>query len=294
MGGKTKPVNTQKIQDTFTSDVLGSLVKRLQGQDLSKEETVAIGRYYALSVPKKMYRYRPEGQRELDTLVSCKVWFSLLSELNDPFESNFKVDAKSIIAADSDLKRKMNSLSYAKQQQYIKMALGNVDYDRFYHDILDNYTIACFSEISTSLLMWGHYSSGHRGMCIEYNTLELGEKSSKVVIPVKYTEKLPALSTSNKSQIMFSFLQIMRTKSSDWSYEYEWRCIQDVGACGDSLTSKGALLDSSAPKAVYVGCKADEAFIDSLKTICTDLLSIPLYKMIKSNDEFKLIPKRIN
>ena len=293
MSNKAKKINNSQTKDAFSSVVLGSIVKRLQDQELNKEEATAIGRYYSLDVPKKMYRYRPEGQREIDAIKNCKVWFSLLSELNDPFESNFKVDARSIIAVDNDLQRKMNSVSFVQQQQFIKKALENVDYDGFYRDILSNYTIACFSEINNSLLMWGHYSSGHRGICVEYDTLELGSNSSKVVIPVTYTEKLPALTTINEVKIMFSFLQIMRTKSSDWSYEREWRCIQDVSACGDNLTAKGALLDSSAPTAVYVACKADEALIESLKAICTDSLNIPLYKMIKSNDEYKLIPKLI-
>ena len=169
-----------------------------------------------------MYRYRPVGQRELDAVVDKKIWFSLLPELNDPFESNFKLDIDTIISADKDIQRKMSNVSYAEKLFYKKAALDSVDYDSFYRDILGHYTIACFSEINDSLLMWGHYSSGHKGVCIEYNTLELGEYG-KVLIPVSYRKNFPLMSATSDINITYSFLLVMRTKSSDWSYEKEWR-----------------------------------------------------------------------
>ena len=294
MSRKKQSNPKQKQGQNFSvSNLIDILVTILQGQALSNEDADSIGRFYTYNVPKKMYRYRPEHQREIETVITNKIWFSKISSLNDPFELNFQVDAMRIINSDIDMSKKMHSLPYLQQQSLLKKVSESVDYDEFHRNVSSKFTIACFSEKNDSLLMWGHYSSGHRGICIEYDTIDLGQAYGKVVVPVEYSNRLPAISLIDDTRIMRSFLDIIRIKSSDWKYEHEWRCIQDTGACGDNLTNNGALLDSSSPTAIYLGCMADGEFIKSLISSCKETLQIPIYRMVKARNEFKLIPEQI-
>ena len=123
--------------------------------------------------------------------------------------------------------------------------------------------------------------------------MNLGRVKRKVVIPVTYSDNLPVLRNIDETSIMRLLLQLLRTKCTDWKYEREWRCIQSKGACGDSWSPEGALLDSSPPTAVYVGCKADTVLIETLIDTCTNTLKVPLFKMVQSKKEYKLIPERI-
>jgi len=275
-------------------DVIEIFVKRFQNTPISNEEFNVVTKYYRQQAPSKIYRYRPEKLKEIKALVENKIWFSTLAQLNDPFEYNFKFDVMKILASRKDIQNQMLSMSFVQKQVMLKKLSKSVDYESFYRDVLSNYTISCFSEVHDSLLIWGHYSSGHRGICVEYDTVKLGSEYGKVVMPVNYQEKLPLMSAIDEASIARSFFfQIARTKATDWSYEREWRCIQDKGACGEEWSLKGALLDSSPPTAIYLGCNAEGEFADSLIRTCKEKLRIPVYKMKKSEDDYKLIPIRI-
>ena len=57
-----------------------------------------------------------------------------------------------------------------------------------YVDIMTNYVnslgIFCLSERSDDILMWSHYSNGHRGVCLQFNLLN--SELIEYCIPIKY------------------------------------------------------------------------------------------------------------
>ena len=126
--------------------------------------------------------------------------------------------------------------------------------------------IACFSEEISSMLMWGHYASSHKGFALEYDfrpTL-MEPLGRAILMPVFYTDKrfdasaymvwaylvmngLPA-----KSLDITSYLKVALHKSKDWEYEKEWRLI-DLNP-GDPIHPKPSLFQFK-PKAIYYGCK---------------------------------------
>ena len=48
--------------------------------------------------------------------------------------------------------------------------------------------ISCLSESDSSLLMWAHYANNHKGMCVEYELLQISEQLKFSPIPVIYTD----------------------------------------------------------------------------------------------------------
>ena len=81
----------------------------------------------------------------------------------------------------------------------------------------------------------------------------------------------------------------MLIKSRDWSYEKEWRVLQDYGACGDAWDEerKGALMRMIKPSAVYLGCNSTTFFEREVIDICRDK-SITCYKLEKDLKEYRL------
>lgn len=288
-----KRKKAQKTKKISKNEIYNLMAKKLQNGTLNDDEYSIVEQYYSLQAPSKIYRYRPEDSREIKALVENKIWFSALTELNDPFEFNTRTDIESILASENDIQGKMQAMSFSKKRFLLKEIAEEINKDSSFQEILFDFTIACFSEKKDSLLMWGHYSSGHRGICVEYDTMDLNSFSGKTVIPVSYSNVLPAITSTDETALQRLALKLMATKFSDWEYECEWRCIQDKGACGETWTPKGALLDSSPPTAIYLGCKSEGEFVDSLIHICKNALQIPLYKMTKSKEEYKLLPERI-
>lgn len=97
--------------------------------------------------------------------------------------------------------------------------------------------ISCFSKIPDSILMWSHYANSHKGICIE---IEENRKDFKDVIYSKQRAKfdindvIKRILASNflgtkfdgsDDEYNYKMLRPFFTKSEDWKYEDEVRCL---------------------------------------------------------------------
>ena len=167
--------------------------------------------------------------------------------------------------------------------------------------------IACFSEVYDSSLMWGHYADSHRGFCIGYNFEDDISACDKTcenplycmnmmmklpIAPVVYSDtRYDASSTllnyiiqhlSQMAQIPIEqfyedFLFILKcllTKSTEWSYEKEWRMFAN-----GSEFKPHAVICNRKPTAVYIGCHMSDENAGKIYKICQDK-DIACYKMV--------------
>jgi hypothetical protein len=95
--------------------------------------------------------------------------------------------------------------------------------------------ILSLSENPTSLLMWAHYAASHHGFVLEFdsahpffNQQKNPREALRHLLPVTYSTERPSITlydpdadeeTWGQRLIAEAFL----TKSTDWSYEREWR-----------------------------------------------------------------------
>ena len=86
--------------------------------------------------------------------------------------------------------------------------------------------------------MWVHYANHHRGICVEYDLLEINNILNFAAVPVIYSTQRACFDYLNPKRIeqdMHKLLvESLTSKSPEWSYEKEWRIIRDNIACGDS------------------------------------------------------------
>jgi hypothetical protein len=85
--------------------------------------------------------------------------------------------------------------------------------------------------------MWAHYANAHQGVCVGFDSSADIFGSAQ---QVKYSaERVPVdhLNDSPETKLDKSLL----TKSIDWSYEEEWRCIDYKNGPGPGRVNPGAV-----------------------------------------------------
>lgn len=190
---------------------------------------------------KKLYKYREFSSRTLSMLSNNDLYFAVSESFNDPFdcwarkEFEFK-DDQDFIEKWTPLEASQQNISLEEAHNYVKkMAESKQSKDEyikrksqmFQKLVLQTFGICSFSEMSDDILMWSHYSGGHKGMCIEFN--RTSENMLRHASPIEYPDddEFPYVNYwlgSNEAQLD-EFVKIILTKSKHWKYEKEWRLI---------------------------------------------------------------------
>lgn len=164
--------------------------------------------------------------------------------------------------------------------------------DEIIEGLKDNTYVGCLSGTNESILMWSHYANSHTGFCIEYDFKEI-EKIHQKLFKVKYTNKIDNLNKISEAlpNNIRAIISALTTKAEEWSYEDEWRIIEQPKIEADNL-NKGKNVEMPTPSSIYMGCKISEDDRKKLKYICRNK-SIKLYQMHIKTDEFKLEFKEV-
>jgi len=181
--------------------------------------------------------------------------------------------------------------------KYEKEIVGKLE------SIKENALISCFSKRNNSILMWSHYADSHHGVCIQFENETRDEFDG-----VSYSKKKPYFNLylivsrilasdylhGNISLEDKSFnKQIMRplfTKSDDWSYEEEIRCVYSSNQENKDIEfdMDRHYLKMQRIKKVYIGCKAEGTNLGDLIEKCQDR-GIAVTFMKESNGSFSII-----
>ena len=175
----------------------------------------------------KLYKYRCEIQRDIDTLVENKLFVPDKNNLNDPTE---------MCVDDSEFLAFLEK--HKKHTQQVKS---------IYEDIKDYTRKTCgifsLSKDVKNELLWAYYANGHKGFCIEYDSEIIMEsynygldpksnysKSFPLVhrIDVDYSDSYPVLKQEYlriKDNLTSILTCLVGTKSRKWEQEDEVRLI---------------------------------------------------------------------
>lgn len=101
---------------------------------------------------------------------------------------------------------------------------------KYLEDFRNLWGVVCFNNNPLNLLMWSHYTDSHKGFSIEF---KFPKSKIFMPLPITYTDTYPIISADwdeaefkdpPKSQAEVIHKGLL-TKSSDWSYEKEFRLI---------------------------------------------------------------------
>lgn len=255
--------------------------------------------------PVILYKYlslRTAADREhaLGSLERHQLWFSSRRAFNDPFDSRPAID----LSADKDTKINWMTNQYLKRgvckspeeaaaraTEVIQETEGKDD--RLSQDIeskvqahLDGIGILCLAATPSSLLMWSHYSDGHRGMCLGYRSCALHDMFD-AARTVTYQSSRPAIAAWTDSQET-KLKKALLTKGECWSYEEEYR-ILNAAHC-DYLAEH----DASNLTSVILGAKIDPAMRESIVKVARGLEPAPrLLQADLARNQFELLHRSL-
>ena len=234
--------------------------------------------------PTTLFRYRTFC-RALSEITKEYIWFSNPLDNNDPFDS-----WPSIKGCDQDLRQQLSDLGQDSEGFLADSACGDRIMIVIGHilELLEHYSICCFSTRIDALQLWSLYADHHTGICIEYDVSAIKKIGS--LGKVRYSKEMLSRpfkdSTSpDKKELVKAFFN----KSIEYASEDEWRIVKN---------GKGETKLDNAIVGVYLGTnyrhlnKKCRPQLKLLLQHCEDK-KIPLYYMRRSFTEYKLTPTRI-
>lgn len=181
-----------------------------------------------------LYKYFPLiNDKGLERVIECirgKIYFSNPITFNDPFELQTIVSPPNMDEIhtflseagkpiDNETKSYKYKLNQSIQTEFLRSP-PTITTQKWLSEI----GILCLTESAKNLLMWAHYGSNHKGICIGFNALEKPFSTAKKII---YTENRPQIPfNSYKNMLQEDAEKIFLHKSKEWEYENEWRCVK--------------------------------------------------------------------
>ncbi|MFQ2217622.1 DUF2971 domain-containing protein [Aeromonas enteropelogenes] len=178
--------------------------------------------------------YKYSNYYGIESLNNPVLRLSPTAILNDPFENRLNEDVINNIKESFSLE----GLGFDVNPNFPKHFETPFLMQRI-NEQIDDYGIVSLSETPRNLLMWAHYANEHKGICIGYKcnlfdslpypiSNHISNAESYTPVKVNYDNIRPQVISENHSEIdkVKSYvLQQLTTKSDDWMYEKEHRCI---------------------------------------------------------------------
>lgn len=218
------------------------------------------------SIDTHAFRYRPDSWKKegglirhfsLEEVECSTIWHAAIGSLNDPFEVYAHSNKRELLEMNEEELFRLWCKAFAKHQiphehwrvtseQALReryndniflakafMHKMNKQYDffgDFVTELREKISIASFTDICDSRLMWGYYCNGQDGFCLIYNKERL-LRSRIELNGVTYSEKSPVVNvfdfsfnyrTPRDNEILTG---IPKFKHSDWVHESELRSL---------------------------------------------------------------------
>ncbi len=255
-------------------------------------------------IPRRLYKYQCINKDNLDGLRNHALWFSSPENFNDPFDCNvscflgrnrrdFEDRLETFFKRDSAI---VSLFGKSTARWRIKNQILMDIFRLFYY----RRTFICsLSETCDNVLMWSHYANKNAGMCLVFNSHKAGLVRDNVV-PVQYYDRYPSdlVDARRIDDLGMLTKQLLASKSSDWSYEREWRAFMVNNNSGDADEMKGALYkyDPSLLSGVVLGINTKSSDIERVKLAITKgkfPRRINLYKARENKDSFSIAVRKI-
>lgn len=196
-------------------------------------------------LPRYVYKYR--GLKETKMILQRgTIYFSKLSQFNDPFEGKALLDHNYTLQDWIKFFTK-NGYSATDARHMANDCLNNPNacniVEEAINHVLDNMGYFCLAKKPDNLLMWSHYTNEHKGCVVEFDLLQclpIIEKVFAVIYDNNYI-------TYNYLRADDGPLRSIIHKSIDWSYEEEYRIInKEVGVVD---------IPDNAITSIILGCR---------------------------------------
>jgi hypothetical protein len=250
--------------------------------------------------PTSLYKYCPASVEAVTNFASGQIWLDRPLKFNDPLDTVFNTSAfarseevSPPIPANGpfpDVGKEFDA--WEQEWKFSDAWRLNETRDKVlslgHHSFREKVVVSCFSEISPSegvlaSLMWSHYASSHKGICVEYD-LQGIRKGLFPVFPINYVESFFDIDPLQRRAANQHYLDqspdehfnklisviVASHKLHYWNYEREWRYILPA----DPQPRKVPIIS------ITTGCDCTTDLIHLLKEIA-NARCINIYQMAR-------------
>lgn len=243
--------------------------------------------------PAFVYKYQPVSLPTLSNLQSQIIYFCAPSNFNDPYDCAIAAriarltdeeiqELRKLFLADANpaMEDELRRLEDNRLRGFVEQRTEQV-VEALRRERRNTIGIACFTEKKDNLLMWSHYANRGRGICLEFDTTFDPFTLMRRVNYVEHYPALNALRLLNRAD-RESHVDLFCTKSSDWSYEHEWRSIH-------SEAGTEWRYDADALKAIYFGPEIDRTHLGVVcQVVQGQFPEVRFFQGHRSGTEFKV------
>lgn len=174
-----------------------------------------------------IYKYFRVNEFLFDTLISNELYFSSISQFNDPYDCYFTGISK-IPVEDFKVFLKNSNISQDLHNKYLHALQSHPQelskqLSKLFINQLNYIGICCFSKVKNNLLMWSHYAESHKGVVLGFD-FDILKRMWHQFEDVNYQNE-PYL--FDIKDINSSLDNTVLRKSTDWEYEKEVRFIME-------------------------------------------------------------------
>jgi hypothetical protein len=159
-----------------------------------------------------------------------------------------------------------------------------------------NVGVFCLSELRDSILMWGHYTSNHRGLVVGFESTDsfFSKRRSETdefgfLRPVIYQLQRPRVTLSDTTSPTW-----FQTKSIDWAYEREWRIVRPLAQADHRIEADPYPIclfefSPSAVREIIVGMRAKPTLVEEVRSMAGVFAEARLLKAREDPDNYALL-----
>lgn len=251
------------------------------------------------ALPRTLFKYRALPKDGLgfvaDILQRGELFFAPATAFNDPFDSAPHLSVK----AEPKIKRRYfesqaranGYMPYQAAQMADRMLNQPVaDLEQMGRDALANALshmgICSLAARNDHILLWSHYASDHRGVCLAFDVTRGGFRRYGP-FPVEYCDVRPTYNVFDDTKT--GLFPTMLIKAKFWAYEEEWRLVST-----DDPGPGAKLIEPDCLSAIYLGCAiSDEHRQQVLSLAAGRSPPTPVFQMKTSRRTFELERQRI-
>lgn len=171
-------------------------------------------------------------------LVYNRIWAAAPGTLNDPNDMRFVP----VLSSDPVVRRRwtqshMELLAHLppvqrlqRKRQLERLKVTPAMAANLQQVVNENTGVFSASPSPRERLMWSHYADAHKGFCVQFAPYE--DALFLVAKPMVYGNQFPTVNIPSKPVTQDEHYLI---KSTDWSYEREWRVVLPLNDCAVQL-----------------------------------------------------------
>ena len=213
--------------------------------------------------------------------------FSLITELNDPYEYSYKIDIEEERKKRIEILRHIKFIEEPSRQEINDWV--NTDAYKMMNAIREYTLVYSLTTSFDNAPMWYSYANDYNGICIEYDAMDIFAKYNWRLTPIEYVDEIPRAEYQMEQNEILQFIhRTCVSKSRKWKNEDEWR-ITSI-QYNDKKKERNDIIK---PKSIIMGNKILEEDRNKLLQLC-DRKDIKLYEIEVDSESYQLRRKQVN